>query len=710
MQQDAKKATQMGYNKANYQSGYGIGDLSNITGGFNAFNDANALRTEIGRMNTVMNNRTQYGLSNDGGFQGYYDKLNNAYQPFSQAENKATQAQTAFNTAQTQAQKSYMDAFNNFNSQITQANDAYKQGPGYTGYIDSMNQTVDSIAAKYGFSFNRDSARTQAEAEAQALRDANANAVRQNESANKLNTAKIDGNLMNMAEALDRNYFQKMMAQQQNQVNGGLNAGIASDQDLRLQMARQAEMGSAYRDANLGKMSEQERFANDQLRLTDQLGTINQQALAREQALMQNWEQQMYDVISNDRNFYQGAANMEWGQSQDLVNQYLAQQDRLTSNYQADRAFDYGAMRDIIGDTQFDRNLAQQQFEQAAGNEQWATELQRMLQRDAVSDSQWNQQFDWNALMDAAGLTGNFNGQRTLAGKASDLNQSQFNWSKQMDQAGLQLERDALNQRKAEFASDDAWRRYEFNNMSATQRAQLNQNASQFGEEMAWRLYEMEAGQALTREMSQAELEAYTRGSSSGSTSGSLGALSSKYESNGNPATIGRNKGDIGGASYGTYQLTTASGNAQKFANQYGGSLAGKKAGTAAFDAAWKAEAKKNPKAFEAAQHAYIQKTHYQPAANQFKKITGIDPATQPKAIQDMIWSIGVQHGSGGAASIFKNAKISKAMTAETIVKRVYGERMNVNKYFSSSPVSLRNNVKARFKKEMNDALGMLRG
>lgn len=709
MQQDAKLATQKGYNKANYQTGYGIGDLSNISGGFNNFNDSNALRTEIGRMNTVMQNRTQYGLGNDG-FQSYYDKLQNAYQPFTQAENKATQAQTAFNSAQTAAQKSYMDAFNNFNTQITQANDAYKQGPGYTGYIDSMNQTVDSIASKYGFTFNRDAARTQAEAEAQALRDANANAVRQNESANKLNTAKIDANLMNMAEGLDRSYFQQMLGQQQNQVNSGLNAGIASDQDLRLQMARQAEMGSAYRDANLGKMSEQERYTNDQLRLTEALGTINQQSLAREQALMSDWEQQMYDVISNDRNFYQGAANMEWGQSQDLVNQYLAQQDRLTSNYQADRAFDYTALRDVIGDTQFDRELAERQMQQSAANSQWQTEFDRILNRDRVEDSQWNQQFSWEKLMDAAGLTGNYNGQRTLAGLASDLNQQQFNWSKQMDQAGLQLERDTLAQRKAEFASDDAWRRYEFNNMSATQRAQLEQNASQFGEEMAWKLYETEYNGNLQKEMLNAELGAYSSGSSSSSTGGSLGALSSKYESNGNPGTIGRNPQDKGGPSYGTYQLSTNSGNAQKFANQYGGSLAGKKAGTAAFDAAWKAEAKKNPKAFEAAQHAYIEKTHYQPAANQFKKITGIDPATQPKAIQDMIWSIGVQHGSGGAASIFKNAKISKAMTAETIVKRVYGERMNVNKYFSSSPVSLRNNVKSRFQKEMNDALGMLKG
>lgn len=705
MMQDAKLATQKGYNKANYQTGYGIGDLTNITGGFNNFNDSNALRTEIGRINTVMGNRTQYGLTNDG-FKSYYDKLQNAYQPFTQAENKANEAQNAFNTAQTAAQKSYMDAFNQFNSQIKQANDSYKQGAGYKGYIDSMNQTVDSIASKYGFTFNRDAARQQAEAEAQALRDANANAVRQNESANKLNNAKIDGNLMNMAEALDRNYFQKMLGQQQNQVNGGLNAGIASDQDLRLQMARQAEMGSAYRDANLGKMSEQERYTNDQLRLTEALGTINQQALAREQGLMSDWERQMYDVISNDRNFYQGAANMEWGQSQDMVNQFLAQQDRLTSNYQADRAFDYNAMRDIVGDTQFDRELAERQMQQSAANQQWQTEFDRLLGRDKVQDSQWNQQFAWDKLMDAAGLTGNFNGDRTLAGLAADLDRNRFDWSKQMDKANLQFEYDTLAQRKAEFASDDAWRKYEFNNMSATERARLQQNASQFGEEMAWKLYETEYNGNLQKEMLNAELGAYS-GSSSSST-GQLGGLSSKYESNGNPATIARTKGDIGGASYGTYQLTTASGHAQKFANQYGGALKGKKPGTAAFDAAWKQEASKNPTKFATAQHNYIAQTHYQPAASRFKKVTGIDASKAPQAVQDMIWSIGVQHGAGGAEKIFKNAGINKAMSYDTIVKRVYGERMKVDKYFSSSPSNIKKSVKNRFQKEMNDALRMM--
>ncbi|KUF37452.1 hypothetical protein [Lysinibacillus sp. F5] len=196
--------------------------------------------------------------------------------------------------------------------------------------------------------------------------------------------------------------------------------------------------------------------------------------------------------------------------------------------------------------------------------------------------------------------------------------------------------------------------------------------------------------------------------SSGGSHSG-LGSLSAKYESSGNPGTVAHTKGDIGGASYGTYQLTTASGHAQKFANQYGGALKGLKAGTAAFDKAWKAEASKNPEKFQAAQHDYAKQTHYDPAASRFQKATGIDPSKVPAAIQDMIWSIGVQHGAGGAFTIFKNAGVKSGMSWENVLKRVYNERMKVNVYFKSSPQNIKNSVLNRFKKELNDALSMLK-
>lgn len=183
-----------------------------------------------------------------------------------------------------------------------------------------------------------------------------------------------------------------------------------------------------------------------------------------------------------------------------------------------------------------------------------------------------------------------------------------------------------------------------------------------------------------------------------------------RYESNGNPAAIGRNAGDIGGASYGMYQMTTASGNAQAFANKYGGALAGKKAGTKAFDDAWRAEASKNPEKFKQAQHDYIANSHYYPALNKIKSSTGIDFSSYPKVIQDVIWSIGVQHGSGGAASLFKNAGVRAGDSAETIINKVYNERMKVDKYFSRSSASIKQSVYNRFVREKADALAMLRG
>lgn len=190
-----------------------------------------------------------------------------------------------------------------------------------------------------------------------------------------------------------------------------------------------------------------------------------------------------------------------------------------------------------------------------------------------------------------------------------------------------------------------------------------------------------------------------------GSASALLGSLSAKYESNGNPGTIARTKGDIGGASYGTYQLTTASGHATKFAQQYGGALSGKKAGTAEFDKAWKAEASKNPDKFKQAQHAYIQQAHYQPAVNAFNKVTGLNASKMSLGVQNMLWSIGVQHGAGGTRNIVANAGIKKGDSDATIIRKVYNERSKVDKYFKSSPANIKKSVYNRFQNEMKEAL-----
>lgn len=252
----------------------------------------------------------------------------------------------------------------------------------------TQSATIQDIAAKYGFDFSRDYANRQAEAEAQARRNANADAQRRNASNRDVNLKAIDNNLMGMAEGLDRSYFQQYMNQAQNQTNTGMNSGIAADQDLRLSMSRQAEMGDAYRDANLGRMQENQRFSLDDIRLAEELGLINQQALARE------------DSLYNDRLMQGAGLAMQTDQFNLSQNQALLQ---AALNQRSQN----------IGMDQFNR-----QFD-------W-------------SKYQWQNEFDWNKVLDEAGLTGMYNGNQTFDRYRW---QTEFDWQKQMEQAQLALAR-----------------------------------------------------------------------------------------------------------------------------------------------------------------------------------------------------------------------------------------------------------------------------
>lgn len=158
--------------------------------------------------------------------------------------------------------------------------------------------TIDDIASKYGFDFSRDNASRQAEAEAQAKRNASQQGMKA-----------VDNRVEGSVDALDRNYFQKYMQQAQNQTNSGLNAGIAADQDLRLAMNRQASMGDIYRDANL---------AHQQLQ--DQLGQVDLERLVREDSLYNQRRMQGAELAQNQDQFNlsqnQAMLNAAWDQHQ----------------------------------------------------------------------------------------------------------------------------------------------------------------------------------------------------------------------------------------------------------------------------------------------------------------------------------------------------------------------------------------------------------
>ena len=131
-----------------------------------------------------------------------------------------------------------------------------------------------------------------------------------------------------------------------------------------------------------------------------------------------------------------------------------------------------------------------------------------------------------------------------------------------------------------------------------------------------------------------------------------LGSASAKFESSGDPSTVssgmmGGGKKDPGGISYGTYQMSSTMGVADDFVkkSEWKKEFDGLKAGTPEFGEKWKQLAKdpKEGKKFADAQHDYIKKTHYDPAA---KKAEKMGFKITDAGVADAIWSLSVQHGN----------------------------------------------------------------
>jgi hypothetical protein len=179
-----------------------------------------------------------------------------------------------------------------------------------------------------------------------------------------------------------------------------------------------------------------------------------------------------------------------------------------------------------------------------------------------------------------------------------------------------------------------------------------------------------------------------------------LGKLSEKYESNGYPGAIGHD--NTGGFSYGKYQIATKTGTMKKYMNflkeefpafeqelSATGGLDSALNGTVEFKRVWKKLAK-NPN-FADSQHAFIQKTHYEPFVERLKGI-GLDVNARSRALKNVVWSVSVQHGPGN--NVFRNAlrnydpndlEDNQKVSDKEIVEAVYAERSKVDVYFKNS-------------------------
>jgi len=201
-----------------------------------------------------------------------------------------------------------------------------------------------------------------------------------------------------------------------------------------------------------------------------------------------------------------------------------------------------------------------------------------------------------------------------------------------------------------------------------------------------------------------------------------LGSLSAKYETSGRgPATVSTGSGDPGGVSYGSYQMATKTGTVARFVSQadfpWRSEFLNLLPGTAPFTAQWKHIASTEPTPFQAAQHQFIKRTHYDLLAAKILSDSGLDVNLRSRAVRDAVWSTSVQHG--GASPVVLNALATIGVPPSDpdfdamLIRAIYAERGRKRAdgnlaWFSRSSPGVQAGVGKRFHNEMLDALEML--
>ena len=209
-----------------------------------------------------------------------------------------------------------------------------------------------------------------------------------------------------------------------------------------------------------------------------------------------------------------------------------------------------------------------------------------------------------------------------------------------------------------------------------------------------------------------------------------LGKTSEKFESGGRgPGVIndynGAAAGDLGGASYGTYQLasylppTMKDGKARpspknspvlqfirnsKFKNEFDGL----EPATSQFDAKWKEIANSKTTEFKNDQHDYIKAKYYDVMIANLQRV-GLDFTKYGPAVQDLIWSTAVQFGPARTTIFTVPLKDKSELSEKDIVNLVSEYKIaNVDLLFKSSSESIKSGVKTRYAAEKTSLLSLI--
>ncbi|MBR6636259.1 MAG: hypothetical protein IKK97_02290 [Phascolarctobacterium sp.] len=201
-----------------------------------------------------------------------------------------------------------------------------------------------------------------------------------------------------------------------------------------------------------------------------------------------------------------------------------------------------------------------------------------------------------------------------------------------------------------------------------------------------------------------------------------LGDLSKKYESNGDPAAISSGVGDLGGKSYGMYQMSSNLGVVDEFVKwldkktaplNFACRLLKYPVGSTAFDEAWVQVANKAPLPFDEMQHQFVKERYYD-VAKKLLKDAMYDLDNHTEVMQDVVWSRAVQYGPYQIVEMFTEAckslgypnlsYVDDRAFDYNMIEAVYQNVCKSEKWTNGSP-ALREGLYARFDAECAEAL-----
>lgn len=187
-----------------------------------------------------------------------------------------------------------------------------------------------------------------------------------------------------------------------------------------------------------------------------------------------------------------------------------------------------------------------------------------------------------------------------------------------------------------------------------------------------------------------------------------LGAVAAHFEAGGKAGTVSTGHGDFGGKSYGAFQLSSKTGDVQKFLEKsgYAKQFEGLAVGSMAFDAKWKELGA--TKEFAQAQAAHAKTTHYDPQMQKLSK-AGLDMSGRGAGVQEAIMSTANQYGANTdlIMKALKDKDTSK-MSDKDIINAIQDYKaQTVQTRFKSSSANVREGVAKRIEQERAMLLGV---